>query len=41
LFKINNLHVYDGLVTDKLRLSALVGAVVEFRARAGTGFADD
>jgi hypothetical protein len=41
LFKINELDVCDGLVTGKIGLQALSGAVVEFRVRAGIGFGDD
>ena len=37
--KINGLHVCDGLVTANMGVRAKPGALVEFRARAGIGFA--
>jgi hypothetical protein len=39
--KINSLRNYDGLMTGEMGVRALCGALVEFRARAGIGFADD
>jgi hypothetical protein len=41
LLKINSLGICDGRVTGNIGLHALFGAVVEFSARAGKGFADD
>jgi hypothetical protein len=39
--KINGLHEYDGRVTGDMPAKASAGALVEFPARADTGFADD
>jgi hypothetical protein len=39
--KINSLRNYDGLMTGEMGINALCGALVEFQARAGVGFADD
>ncbi|MEO8805555.1 MAG: hypothetical protein ABI433_05710 [Burkholderiaceae bacterium] len=39
--KINSLHHHDNGVTGNMAGPPLRGAVVEFSARAGIGFADD
>jgi hypothetical protein len=39
--KINTLDHHDNGVTGNMPVRALCGAVVEFSARAGIGFADD
>jgi hypothetical protein len=39
--KINTLQHHDNGVTANMAGPALCGAVVEFSARAGIGFADD
>lgn len=39
--KINTLYQHDSAVTGNMPNSAMSGAVVEFSARAGIGFADD
>jgi hypothetical protein len=40
-FKINSLRDCDWLVTRDMAAQPLCGAVVEFSARAGIGFAGD